>query len=128
VTTPAHTLVITNRGDGQHYAIKCHGVTDHCRVWQEADCPQAKASDEWDGEGWFDYEGEEVAHGVTHAYVDGAWSHPTGQCWLEIYPDLPDAARDLQAGPGQYDVIHEYECGGDGAFTLALTEPTVVLR
>lgn len=121
--TNLHTLVVRDDyGDGDlTYRIVCHGVTDARRTWVEADCPEARVRDEWDGDTWFGWRDETIAHGVKHAYVDGAWQHPTRDCWLATYPDLPSAVADLDLlRPGRYGVRHEYECGGEGAFTLDL--------
>lgn len=117
-----HTLIID---DDRCCAIQCHGVTDHCRAWIEADCPEAQPRDEWDDMPWFDWAGEEIAHGVTHADLDGGWSHPTDDCWLRCYPDLPEIAAGLGLPPGRYTVVHEYVCGGDGEFELELVDVAV---
>lgn len=130
MSTSVHTLVVTDDyGDGNlRYRIECHGVTDRCRTWVECDCSQARPSDEWDGDTWFDWASEEVAHGVLHADIDGAWSRPTDDCWLRSsVNDLPDSFDETLAGlrPGRYVVDHEYVCGGEGAFTLTLVGAVV---
>lgn len=119
-----HTLIVTDDyGDGtMRYRVACHGVTDACRTWAEADCLEASPRDEWDDETWFDFTGEDASHGVKHAYIDGSWSHPTDDCWLVVSrDDLVEAACGLRLPPGRYVVTHEYECGGEGAFTLTVT-------
>ncbi len=116
---PPHTLTVT--ADGR-YRLDCDGATDYCRSWVEADCAEAKPSDVWDGETWFDWEGEDTAHGVDHRYVVslGAWAHPTDDCWLRSdQQQVAEVASDLHLPPGVYRVVHAY-VGDEDAFTLSL--------
>lgn len=84
------------------HVIKCPGVTDACRAWEECD----------DCENVSDYESlaeTSFAHGQEHRYLDGRWMTPTSDCYIATYEDLPDAIDYLDIdGAGRYEVSFDF--------------------
>lgn len=124
-----HTLVVETSGQGRlTYLLRCPGVIDFCRAFEECDCPESRESDEWDGEDWFTFSGDDDAHGVTHRNIGGTWMRPTGLCWPRISGYAYEAAADLRIGgqpltPGEYLVDVEFDNNSDESyFTLHLVE------
>ncbi len=105
MTAPAHTLIVAD--DPQHrwpeslqYEIRCDGVTDACRTWQE--CLASECDREVLEEAELDGDDEPEAHGVVHRNVgDLGWSTEVPGCALLLY-DWLDSARDLKLSPGAY--------------------------
>lgn len=115
---PIHLLYVTT-SDGsnlQYYRIKCLGVTEHCQSFKPCDCPESQPNDE----NYFEYQGDDEAHGVVHHYLNSEWMIPNPeQCFFELVPEeVADTARDMptfdgldRPMPGVYLVETVWESG-----------------
>jgi hypothetical protein len=123
---PTHTLVVTcdpdhpsDDPDELRYGIRCDGVTDWCRSFEEclAEGCDRKALEEAELDG----DDEPEAHGVVHRNIGNlGWSVEVADCALRFY-DWLDEARDLKLQPGEYRFTHRWEDGGEW-FSFVLAE------
>lgn len=99
----------------------------YCQAYKPCGCPQSQVRDEWGGETWFDFEGDDTAHGVVHRDIAGEWIVPDDdRCFFELVPaEVAEAAGEMPVngnppGPGVYLVepVYESGCGSEDGFTL----------
>lgn len=126
-TAPVHTLIITHDPDyphsnnsGHRYEIRCDGVTDWCRAWQECLAPACDR----DALERAEEEGDDapIVHGVVHRYIGNyGWSTEQPGCVLPQYDSWTDDVRELGLTPGSYRFTHQWEDGGEW-FSIELVE------
>lgn len=124
---PSHTLVVTldlqypSNDPAEHrYEIRCDGITDECRSWQE--CYGKECDSEALEKAELDGDDEPVAHGVPHRFIGNlGWSVEVPGCALALDDGWLDEARDLKLVPGSYRFIHQWEDGGEW-FSMCLVD------
>lgn len=112
IRTP-HTLNVATDEAGVHeYWIDCPDPNGDCTGYNEctaAACAPGKLNRVEDGEGGV------TLHGVVHHPVAGGdWGVPTGKCYLASWPNLVEAARELdvprsggEVAAGKYQVVDD---------------------
>lgn len=109
--TPHTLIVTTDPGTGDlTYVIRCPGVTDDCRTYDECGIPGCD-SDALT-------EADNISHGQEHHYnPEAGWLVATDQCLAEIQAsmaDVDDAAERLRLpGPGHYHVVPTWDSSGE---------------